>query len=872
MGVLLPTVAKSQFGLVSPADSSWCVSNTYEFEWDVEENLVSFEIQIGYDSLFNSLEYRRGGLTLDKHEITLDYPDTVYFWRVKAYDVDDNETISEVRTFRTRKAAPGLVYPMNMNKCVSRNHEAVWNDIGADSYEFIVYTDSALTDTLIHKTNLSDTSYTYTLPEYNHTYFWTAKGIFGNCGSDWSDIAEFKSLRAPAVNYLPDDGSTGLPVYMDSVFRVRFQWDHIDTNDIADMFLVQVSDTSDFSRLTYDTLFTADKREILLFFPLDYNKEYFWRVKQEFDGCITEWSEQTDFKIQYAPVQLEMPANGRLCVPIETDFKWQPVEGASAYTVQICDSADFVSDTVYTFTDVDTTGMKFDVKENMTMFYWRVRGDDGDNVGLWSDTYSFMTKQSTPDIIYPADGSAGIDRHLTLKWQDKGEDARYDLMLANDPEFEFVLADTNIAGSEFYFELTEFNQNYYWKLRVAFSDSTYRCNSEWSEVFEFRTQLQAPILLSPADSAVNVPLIPRFEWSDVETAEYYEIAFAYEPEMEFIILYRDSIPNTYAQITSFKFKENTTYYWTVRSSNSEGKSMWSEPHMFTTGIDVPERPMLISPANGAKKMPKEVELLWHSEPRASEYLLEVSTDPFFQNLITDTVLTDTTYLLSGLDNFETYNWRVKSLNDFGESKYTVAWSFRVIDEAPDEAPVLFSPKNNSEDINPELTFTWSEVPKAYGYEIMISTSETFDDGTIVESRRQVWDPVHYVYNLDYGTTYYWRARGWSEAADGPWSDIFNFTTQTDVSVNDGIMSGFDAEINPNPVGETAYLNVLSPEAGEISIEIITLQGNKVLQMNNRIIQKGYNLFNIDATQFASGTYIIKIQNKDKSISGKFIVE
>jgi hypothetical protein len=864
----------AQFGLVSPADSALCVTNTYEFEWNVEQNQVSFEIQIGYDSDFNFLAYRRAGLNLNTHEATLPFADSTYFWRVKAYDVDDNEVISETRMFRTTKYAPDILFPLHMNYCVHKETEVIWSDYGADAYEFIVFSDVALSDTVINKTNLQDTSFAFTLPEYNHEYFWTVRGIFGGCSSDWASINRFRTVRAPAVNFLPEDKAIGLPVPLDTTFRVRFQWDHVDTNDVAEMFVVQVSDTNDFSRLTYDTLFSSDKREILLYFPKDYNKQYFWRVQQEFIGCITEWSEPTSFKLQYAPPQLELPADGRFCVPINADFKWQPVEGASAYTIQICDSADFTSDTVYTFFDLDTTGLNFDLQENMEMFYWRVRASDVNNIGLWSDTFSFMTRQSTPEIVYPPDGSAGIDRYLTFKWQNKGEDAIYDFVLSEAPDFDSVMVDTSVQASEFYYELPEFNKNYFWKIRVAFSDSTYRCESNWSDVFTFRTQLQAPNLISPADSAENVPLIPRFEWTDVETAEYYEIAFSYDPSMEYIIIYRDSIPNTFAQISAFKFNENTTYYWYVRSSNKDGKSLWSEVNMFTTGIDIPERPMLISPVNGQKKLPKDsVTLVWHKEMRAAKYLLEVSTDPYFQTgMLADTIITDTTFTLYGLENYVTYNWRVKSLNDFGESLFTAPWSFRVIDVAPTEAPVLFSPKNNAENLPREQTLSWSEVPNAYGYEVQVATSETFDEASIVEGRRQNWEPVLYIYNLDYDTKYFWRARGWSEAADGPWSDIFNFTTEIDVSVNDGIFSGFDAKITPNPVSENAELLIQMPQSGKLKAEIFDISGNYSDIIIDRFVEKGMHKFTFDAGNYSSGTYLIKITNDEKVISGKFIIQ
>lgn len=874
LSVLISSSAFAEFVLESPADSSECVSNTYTFEWGIDQNLVSFNIEVAYDSLFSFYAYRRAGLAVNSHEVTLPFPDSTYYWRVKATDVDDNEIISDVWMFKTSQLAPEIVYPLDQTLCVQKTATVKWREIMADSYEFEVFADSARTDTVIHKTGLTDTSYTFTVPEYHHKYFWRVNGNFDGCISDWSEMFTFTSLRAPAVNFMPGQSATGIASLEDDLFKVRFQWDHIDTNDLADFFTLQVSDTTDFSRVTIDTMFVNDKREIVLYFPLNYNMEYFWRVKQNFEGCGTEWSEPTSFKLQYEPVTLIQPADSAKCTPIVNEFRWLAAEGASKYTLQISDSIGFDGINADTIYNIDTVSYIYDLVENMSYFFWRVRAEDENNIGLWSETRLFMTKQSPPEPVYPADSAEGIDKMLTLRWQDKGSEANYDIKIASDEEFENILLDTlGVSKAELSFELPDFNESYYWQIRVAYSDSTFECSSDWSDIFEFRTQLQAPQLISPADSSVDVPLMPRFEWSEVETAEYYEIAFAKEPDMEYIIIYRDSIPNTTAQIAAYKFDEHTDYYWMVRATNSAGKSMWSDVNMFTTGIDKPEKPLLISPANTSKKLPLEVNLVWHSEIRASQYRLQVATDQYFSdNVIADTILTDTTYVLSNLTNYVVYHWRVQSINEFGVSDFTSAWNFRTIDLAPTEAPVLFTPKNNSVDLKTSLSLTWSEVPNAYGYEVQVATDDSFDAGSLIENSRYNWDPAAYLYELDYLTKYYWRVRGWSEAADGPWSDVFNFTTESDVSVNDGVLSGFDAQINPNPVTDRAELQIQMPVAGFVKVEIFDIKGNKIDVLLNRNINAGIQRFDFSASNYAKGTYIIKLTNGNKQIQGKFIVE
>ncbi len=73
----------------------------------------------------------------------------------------------------------------------------------------------------------------------------------------------------------------------------------------------------------------------------------------------------------------------------------------------------------------------------------------------------------------------------------------------------------------------------------------------------------------------------------------------------------------------------------------------------------------ISPPNGEESdFYDEVTLVWDEIPNATFYYLEVSEIPFFGVSLVETVLVEgNSYTLSGLDELETYYWRVRPLND-----------------------------------------------------------------------------------------------------------------------------------------------------------------------------------------------------------------
>ena len=97
-----------------------------------------------------------------------------------------------------------------------------------------------------------------------------------------------------------------------------------------------------------------------------------------------------------------------------------------------------------------------------------------------------------------------------------------------------------------------------------------------------------PSLISPADSAVDIPLAATFIWNTSQDAETYHLQIAENNTFTNTILDEYEI-----QDTNFNFTlptNETTYYWRVRANNSAGESEWSEVWSFvtTTAINIDE--------------------------------------------------------------------------------------------------------------------------------------------------------------------------------------------------------------------------------------------------------------------------------------------
>lgn len=74
---------------------------------------------------------------------------------------------------------------------------------------------------------------------------------------------------------------------------------------------------------------------------------------------------------------------------------------------------------------------------------------------------------------------------------------------------------------------------------------------------------------------------------------------------------------------------------------------------------------------------------------------------------------------------------------------------------------------------------------------------------------------------------------------------------------------------PNPVTDKATLQIISPEAGEVFISIVDLQGKEVFRKTNTIMQ-GVQLMELDVAGIAAGTYFLKVYTEQEQTTHKFV--
>jgi hypothetical protein len=71
--------------------------------------------------------------------------------------------------------------------------------------------------------------------------------------------------------------------------------------------------------------------------------------------------------------------------------------------------------------------------------------------------------------------------------------------------------------------------------------------------------------------------------------------------------------------------------------------------------------------------------VWGSaQPNVTQYRFELASDSLFGSVIVDSTLSDTTLIVRGLVNSNSYWWRVRAENVAGPGAFSTAWKFQVI--------------------------------------------------------------------------------------------------------------------------------------------------------------------------------------------------
>ncbi|XWN38427.1 MAG: T9SS type A sorting domain-containing protein [Balneola sp.] len=673
--------------LTSPSDNATDQPLTTIVRWNSVTYASNYRVELSSDSLFSTtlLDSTTSNSQTSMLLPDLDY-DIKYFWRVYASNATGESAASSSRSFITEDGLPDvpqLTSPVNNATDLDTLVSFQWNTANdAEAYEIQVATDSEF-NILFFEDSLSATMVDDIKFEFASSYYWRVRAVNSVGESGWTSVRIF-SVREqePEIPQLllPADDE----VDVDTL--TTFVWNNAER---ANSYTLEISTDSLFGNFFLEEN-TSDTTENVG--GMEFQKEYFWRVKSSNSAGESEYSTVRSFtvKAEDASVpELLSPVNNEQNAELSPDFIWSIAQGATKYEFQLSSVLDFSSLNEHQIITDTTFSLNSDLNYE-TQYFWRVRGIGVSDTSDWSPVFNFKTivdKPQAPVLVSPEDGSVDLDITSIFKWTSVKNAESYTLQVSEVSDFttmffESTLIDTMDTAGDFNYQSV-----YYWRVKASNSTG----DSDYSTTFSFTVKAEDPSVpepLSPENNSENVSVSPEFIWSNAQGAVKYE--FQLSDDVQFnTTLVSDVYTDTTTGI-NFDLNFESTYFWRVRGIGAASDSSdWSSVITFTTTPDIPNTPVLISPVDGANDLEVQEQFTWSIVESAEEYNIQISENNAFSTILIDSALSDTSIIIESFEYENTYYWRVSARNTAGESEYSVIHSF-TIKEAPESAPVISS--------------------------------------------------------------------------------------------------------------------------------------------------------------------------------------
>jgi len=567
---------------------------------------------------------------------------------------------------------------------------------------------------------------------------------------------------------------------------------------------------------------------------------------------------------------LVSPPDGSDDIEDDVTFVWRSTDAAYGYELQVSRNLEFSPLILNEFVVSDTSLQVSELDANI-VHVWRVRAvANSGSRSEWSEIWSFGTVglPPAPVLLSPANGATNQPTSVSFMWGSVPGGDDYQLQIATVSDFSATFVDVgNIQDTTTLVSGFDYDRTYYWRVRAA----NILGNGDWSQVRSFTTMMAAPLppeLATPEDGAEDVLTTVQLIWNESATATSYRVQVSEQSGFMSTVVNQGNITNT--SFTVSNLEHSKTYYWRVNASNESGTGGWSSVRSFSTIIEKPESPILLSPVFGSESISTFPVLRWDSSARAETYRLVVATDSQFTNIVLNRAELDSTQytVVDELNEFTKYYWRVNATNIGGTSDWSAISHFTT-DQAVPPVPVLVGPADETTNVT-NATMLWNAVPTATGYRLQVSNNSDFS--TTAVDRDDITNTFFQATNLEKFTTYYWRVRGISRVGQGYWSEVWSFTTGDIVSVeliDNQIPTEFALGQNyPNPFNPATTIRFALPVEANVRLAIYSMLGQQVATIIDGeyyaagIYEAMWNARDVSGNEVSSGMYIYRITAGD----------
>lgn len=636
------------------------------FTWGASAGAAQYVFQLSTSPSFATY-IRRDTLTTTSRLVGGLIPAQTYYWRVAANNVFSRGCFSS-RQFVVKSfgpPVPTLTLPADL-ATVSTTPTLNWSSsTGATSYYLQVASDAGFAAVVFGDSTLTSTSQLLGAQPNCSNRYWRVRAKNAVGTSAWSLTRSFSVTDAtPGLPILsgPADNATNVSL------TPTLSWAGADI--CSRTYTLRVARDTGFTQIVRTYTLSATSRVVDL---LEEDTDFYWSVSASSNSGTSAYSSYRHFKtllnLPRTPI-LVSPLQADTSVPILATLRWNTIVHTDSYHVQLSGSNTFST----TIVDANTTDTTIQVSglTNCTQYYWRVRGRNVTGFGSYSTIRNFKVATAIPAppaLSIPLDGKDSVDEVTSLSWGTDICASRYHVQLTLDTsglpivvEFEDTLSGTTTSVGPLNSATT-----YFWRVRSV----NYLGAGSFSAWRRFRitpfTTPPVPVLGSPANSAINLPLPITVCWDSSRRALAYRIQVAVDTGFTTLI-FNDTSRSLCKTLTILQ--NSRTYYWRVLASNSVGNSEYSPRRMFTT-LSPPGTATLIDPANGETGVVAQPQFVWSIPDLVDVYHFQLARDSAFTSIVKD----DTTLLVNStqagpLESYRKYYWRVRGKNSAGWGNFS----------------------------------------------------------------------------------------------------------------------------------------------------------------------------------------------------------
>lgn len=425
------------------------------------------------------------------------------------------------------------------------------------------------------------------------------------------------------------------------------------------------------------------------------------------------------------------------------------------------------------------------------------------------------------------------------------------------------------AGSKY---LLGFVYNKQFTLPTSISTSTHkiavsvvdRYKNEYSArvLGENTTASVAANLTFPASNATA--LIPCvFKWDAVEGADSYVWQVARDAQFTDLVCSRETVLPQFFSGLQTNLKDNTEYYWRVRTRKANAVDVWSVGQKFKT-----DKFGIIYPQNNASAVSLTPTISWDYVSTTASYTIEISTAADFsaskQVFKLTTNNTSVTLTAGTLLSSTNYYVRVSVTDGIVQSTSEVVMF--TTQETFIPVPQLTKPISGETLIGTSIEMCWAQQA-SNGFRTELSKDPTFPArGTTLKTL----DAVTYCTTYDALTpaTYYVRVRALTNngMTEPSTAATINLTDNTAISSLE--KNGLTCYFKTNNTGNNTLI-LISNDSFTARGQLSTISGSVIMNKDITIIS-GINTIFLDNVKIPNGVYILTLKSNYKTISYKII--